>query len=150
MNPYDQGFVVRILVTLIFLLAISKYTLNFNLVLPIALTALDGIDSAFVSNYSSFSYKIRDKIADSLSYLFVYMLFPVDKEFLWAVMYRVVGVLLFGVTRNVNWLIAAPDLAKEMLLYRSVYPDLSGFPVIIVAKMLFEAYHHKVHDPLEG
>lgn len=150
MNPYDQGFVVRILVTLIFLLAIRKNTINFNAFLPFALTALDGIDSTFVHNYRSFSYKIRDKIADSLSYLFVCMLFPVDQEFLWAVMYRVVGVLLFGVTRNVDWLIAAPDLAKEMLLYRSVYPDLSAFPVIFVAKMMYEAYHHKVHDPLEG
>jgi hypothetical protein len=154
MNPYDKGFAVRILSTLIFLLAIRKNTLNFNLFLPIALTALDGIDSYYSAVtpgwQNSFAYKIRDKIADSLSYFFVFMLFPMEIEYLWLVMYRILGVLLFGVTRKVEWLIAAPDLAKEFLLYKAVYGEnMSVFPAVVILKVLFELYHHTVYDPLQ-
>jgi hypothetical protein len=150
MNEYDKGFVARIIATLILLLFIRQYTFNTNLFLPLVLSFLDSIDSAYTQNYGTFAYKMRDKIADSFSYLFVCALFPVDVEFVWAVMYRMLGVLIFGVTRNVNWLIVAPDLAKEMLLYRSVYPDLSAFPVVILGKIVYEVYHHKIRDPMES
>ena len=150
MNEFDQGFITRILVTLIFLLSIPK---NVNLFLPLSLIILDGIDSYYVrnvkNNYRTFAYKIRDKIADSISYLFVFMLFPVGIEFLWVIMYRILGVILFGLTRQYQWLVIAPDLAKELLAYKVIYKqDLSVFPFVVGLKVVYEIHHHTIVDPL--
>ena len=154
MNYYDQAFLCRIAATLIFFLCIQRLPFRVYLILPFFLTALDGIDStisikAGPQALHTFSYKIRDKMADAISYLFAFVIFRIDKEFLYYLMFRVVGIILFGMTRDVKWLVIFPDLLKEYLLYHEVYNgEMSGFPVLIPVKMVFEQYRHYTADPM--
>jgi hypothetical protein len=70
-------------------------------------------------------------------------------------MYRIVGVLAFGVSRNVWWLVICPDLIKEYLLYRFLYErgffsSMKSFMLVVPVKMIFEKWHHTVNDPMEN
>jgi|LauGreDrversion4_2_1035121.scaffolds.fasta_scaffold1149345_2 hypothetical protein len=158
MNVFDRAFLIRIAVSLIILLFYRKHSLevDYNLSIPFLIILLDSIDSHVIPLETNvdltltFSYKIHDKIADALTYLFVYYIFPVEKEFLYLVIYRLIGVILFGQTRDVRWLMVCPDLMKEYMLYHWVYRgDMSGFPVIIPVKLVYEIWMHTVHSPMQ-
>ena len=155
MNSYDKAFLVRLIVTLFFLIFYRNHSLALddNIALPFILFELDGIDSSIPGNdvnVKTFAYKIRDKLADAISYLFVYYIFRLDKEFLYFTIYRLIGVLLFGKTRDVRWLIVCPDLMKEYMIYYAIYRgNMSAFPVVIPVKMLAEIWMHTIHDPMQ-
>jgi hypothetical protein len=148
MNIYDKAFLSRILATIIFLYLFSKHSLNYNFLLPFFLNGLDGIDSSIAPSTHTFAYKIYDKIADTLSYFLVTVFFPVDKEYLYFLMYRVAGVLAFGMSRKLYWLVIFPDMMKEYLLYKSVFSDMSAFPVFIPVKVAYELWHHFHQDTM--
>ncbi len=158
MNEFDKAFIVRLIVTFMVLSFFRKYSMgiNYYLSLPILLSILDGIDSSILQTeieldvVKTFAYKIRDKLADAISYLFVYYIFRLDKEFLYFTIYRLIGVLLFGKTRDVRWLIVCPDLMKEYMIYYAIYRgNMSAFPVVIPVKMLGEIWMHTIHDPMQ-
>jgi hypothetical protein len=144
MTIYQTGFLTRAIITLFLL---KTQLVSFRLYLPFLLTYLDGIDSNSPGiDTHSFEYKLYDKLGDLVSYLFVSQLFPVEKEFLYLLVFRTIGVLLFGMTRRLEWLVVFPDLMKEYLLYTYLYSDTSAFPVLIPVKMVYEHWHHFIQD----
>ena len=155
MDIFEIAFLSRILGTLIFLLALRPYIKGNYLLIAFVLYELDGIDSLITGlenkdNVKTFAYKIHDKVADAISYFFAFMLFPIEKEYLYFLLYRVVGIILFGLTRNINWIIICPDMMKEYLVYSSIYKgETSGFPLFIPVKMVAEKWMHTVHDVMQ-
>lgn len=147
MNCYDQGFLSRILATLIFLSFIRKFTSLHYLILPFFLTYLDMIEQDICrieGPYATrtFSYQVREKLGDVVSYLLIYSIVPVDRDVIAYILFRLIGVLLFGMTRNDRWLIVFPDMFKEYLLYHLIFRgEMSGFSLLIPVKMVFERWN---------
>jgi hypothetical protein len=133
-------------------LFIEKY---FYLLLPFLLTFLDELDNIFTIFYKykgkyngctkTFYYQYTDKICDSISYLLVYFFFKIDFVFLYFVLYRIIGVLLFCITKNSKWLILFFDFAKEYILYLFVFGnELFYMPIFVILKICFEIYFHTI------
>ena len=133
---------------------ISKYI---YLILPIILTILDNIDNIFTfyykynKNYNGctklFYYQYMDKIFDSMSYLSLYLFFKLDYILLLFILYRIIGVLLFYITKNSKWLILFFDFAKEYLLYIFIFGNNYVYlPLFILSKIFFEYYHHTINN----
>lgn len=153
------GAMLRILLTFITFWIILKY-LNppdLYIVLPIALTILDQTDNIpfrinswyqKVTCTKQFEYQIMDKINDLASYLLAWWWFKLDRTFLVFCLWRALGVIGFGLTRQSFYLIPMMDLMKEYLVYRYFIP--SGFywlPLVIITKICFEAYFHTQINP---
>lgn len=160
MNPYDKAFSTRMAVTLI-----SMYVLKdlngthrafLYAMLPFLLAGLDGVDSEYMGDLNtstrSFDYKIRDKTADVLSYYLSYKIFfPDDKVLLGLILFRAIGVFLFGSWKRIEFLVLFPDLIKEYLLYKAFYGEnITAFPVIVPAKILYESWMHLTHNPMNS
>jgi hypothetical protein len=145
-----RGFYLRIIITIIiFIILVKYYSKNKYLliILAILLTLLDFLDNVFTRNNKIcnyiFYYQISDKINDLLSYLLVYLFFPLNNIFLILLIYRAMGVLLFIINRNYIWLIVAPDLFKEYLIYVYIFKSNNTYlPILILFKCLFEWNKH--------
>ena len=106
----------------------SSCKVNLNLILPLILFLLDGVDEIpplINLGYKNkkracktFRYQSLDKINDLLSYILTCIIFRLDKYFIFFIMIRTIGVSLFLKYRKVRYLILFPDFMKEYLLYR--------------------------------
>ena len=125
---------------------------HFNLIMPILLTLLDCQDAFFFggkqipklkerSLFSSFEYQLWDKTIDIFSYLMLPVFFsPKDVPFLTIfIVYRLIGVILFSLTRNSKYLIVFFDFVKEYLLYGYIFgPTVRYLPIFVILKIAFE------------
>ena len=148
---------LRYIVTVItfYFLSLNVFTLKnyIYLILPIVLTLLDEVDNIFTTFYNanncvkSFYYQSNDKICDSISYFLLYAFFKLDFIFLFFILYRVIGVILFYYTKNSSWLILFFDFAKEYLLYLFIFGNNFFYlPFFILCKICFEYYYHAIHN----
>lgn len=146
MNSYDKAFVTRIAATVMYMSFAKSFNgLNY-LLLPFFFTYLNTIkydisttDGPYATR--SFAYKARDQLADVICYMLSFTLFPRDTGYIYCVFFRLIGVLLFGMTRDDKWLILFPDVAGEYLMYHFIYKgEMSGFPILIPIKMIYERW----------
>jgi len=151
------GVILRILLTIITFWIIKRYLNSpyLYIVLPIAFTILDITDNTIPfliykrkCTNKQFEYQIMDKINDIASYLLAWWWFTLDRTFLVFCLWRVLGVICFSLTKQSFYLIPMVDLMKEYLVYRYFFP--TGFhwlPLVIIAKIGFEAYFHTQINP---
>ena len=155
----NNGMIIRYIITLI-----SFYILSINvdntfirkyiyLILPILLTILDEVDNIFTFLYKNnsctklFYYQYTDKICDSISYLFLFLFFKIDNLLLFFTLYRIIGVILFIITKNSRWLILFFDFSKEYLFYFFIFKNNYLYlPMFIFCKFCFEFYYHTIHN----
>lgn len=91
----------------------------------------------------TFYYQIMDKINDSLSYLAAWQLFGLDNLYFFFALFRCVGVILFGISRDATYLILFPDLNKEYLVYLFLFGyNYRYIWLLVLGKMAYEYYHH--------
>lgn len=151
-NLIDNGMILRMALTIGSFWGLSSMHKNLYLILPILLTILDLVDNSFTFFYKhnrlthTFHYQTYDKVVDSFSYLLLFAFFKLDTNVLYFTLYRIVGVILFCVTRNSKWLILFVDFVKEYMLYVFLFSNnMKYLPVCILSKMLFEYYFHTHH-----
>lgn len=151
------GFIIRVILTFISFVLVSKYINSkyLLLILPIILTILDGSDNISFIYYLKkigytidecthcFTYQLMDKINDVFSYLIVYLWFNLDNYFLGFLIWRIIGVIIFGITKSSLPLIVMFDFMKEYLLYKYFFANNQTFlPIAIIAKIIFEYHFH--------
>jgi hypothetical protein len=163
----NSGIITRYILTIIIIYILSR-TIADNkyiyLILPIILTLLDEVDNIFFYDFTklfhyqqiekinnsctkSFYYQSSDKICDTVSYLLISIFFKVDYLFLFFILYRVIGVILFYITKNSKWLIIFFDFAKEYLIYLFIFGENYFYiPYFIFFKICFEYYYHTKHN----
>jgi hypothetical protein len=163
-----KGFIARYALTIFSLSIYAMYVANTDdtkyiyLILPILLLVLDSTDNIFFwswdGTYSihnnnkcskSFYYQLSDKICDAVSYVLVYLvlrsIFKVDNLLGVLIIYRIIGVFLFRLTKDSAWLILFFDFVKEYLLYLFIFGKNYAYILIfMVCKIGFEYYWHKV------
>ena len=155
----NAGIITRYILTIIIIYILSR-TIGNNkyiyLILPIILTLLDFVDTIFFYDFTkfkkekctkSFYYQSSDKICDTVSYLLISIFFKVDYFFLFFILYRVIGVILFYITKDSKWLIIFFDFAKEYLIYLFIFgQNYLYIPYFIILKICFEYYYHTKHN----
>ena len=96
-----------------------------------------------IKNYDTLYYNIIDKCVDTLSYIFAYFVFNLNSTFLYFLLYRIIGIILFVFTLNSRWLILFFDFMKEYLVYSFfLNKNLNYIWIFIVLKINFEIYLH--------
>jgi len=165
---YKKGLMLRYLATFISLPVVfflfRKKSLNryLFLILPIILTLLDWLDGTFKSRYNdtnetcgnSLYYQTYDKICDSVSYVWSYVLILYFLKgvplLLFFIVYRIIGVSLFLLTKNRIWYVFFFDFVKEYILYRFVFgKSLNYIPLFILFKIGFECYMHVINATVQ-
>jgi len=143
MTCVNRGIIFRIALTIITL----HLSPNNLLVLPILLLLLDEADNIFIRSNKTctktFNYQIKDKITDVLSYLYAYTLFSLDVNVLYFTLYRLIGVILFYLTKSSIWLIVFFDFVKEYMVYTYFFENNYMYLVpCIFIKIIFECIWH--------
>jgi hypothetical protein len=164
LNNIDFSIKIRSITT-VFVFAIllnNNIATNKHLffILALLLYLLDEVDSFLVkaqyfgrentcNKNKLFRYQIQDKIVDLLSYYYVYLLFPEDKNILYLCFYRTAGVVLFYKTLESKWLILFFDFIKEYMLYRFFFnKNFTYLPYFVVVKIFIEyIIHHRINKP---
>lgn len=164
---YKKGYMLRYFATFIalpavFLLFRKKLNRYLFLILPIILTLLDWLDGTFKNLYNdtnencgnSLYYQTYDKICDSASYVWTYVLIlyflKEDPLLLFFIVYRIIGVSLFLFTKNRTWYVVFFDFVKEYILYRFVFgKNLNYIPLFILFKIGFECHMHVINDTVQ-
>ena len=158
-NKYiNYGIIFRIILTIITLFIIYSYRKNINikkyfyLILPIILTILDVSDNICIKLKNpkctkTFYYQYCDKIHDSITYLLFFLIFNLDNYFLLFLIWRIIGVILFCITKKGVYLIFMFDFMKEYLLYLFIFgKNYIYLPIFIFFKICFEYYFHTIHN----
>lgn len=152
-----HGFIIRYITTIISFYILAANSNNntvhkyIYLILPLLLVLLDNTDHILIHYYGKlaercsylFYYQSNDKICDSISYLLLFAFFKMDNILLFFVLYRIIGVMLFCITKNSRWLILFFDFAKEYLVYLFIFKhNYKYLPFFILGKICFEYYFH--------
>jgi hypothetical protein len=168
----DYGFILRYVSTVLSLLYLyisnNKFTKKYiYLILVILLCVLDNFDTLIIKIHSElyknighldcayhFHYQTNDKICDSLSYVLTFILlcfyFKPDFILLFFIIYRIIGVMIFCITKDSSWLILFFDFIKEYLLYLFIFNrNYSYIFVFIIIKISFEIYWHKIRNNID-
>lgn len=126
---------------------------NWNYIaLAIIMLILDGFDNKWPLGMKvkqkcpkTFYYQITDKINDSLTYLAAWYYFNLNNLFLFFALYRIIGVICFGFTKNAKYLIPMFDFNKEYLVYLFLFGNnINYLWFFIILKIGFEYYHHTI------
>ena len=143
---------------------IKKYI---YLILPVVLMLLDSVDGRFIKLFINksnnvkhlrctglFKYQDSDKICDSFSYLLAYIFltkcFKVDNILLFLILYRIIGVILFSITKNSVWLVLFFDFIKEYFIYLFIFSNNYMYiPLFVLGKIVFEYYWHTIKNNYE-
>ena len=161
----DSGIKGRYVLTILILiyLVLSKNIFMktyIYLIIPLVLSILDIIDNCLYArgyikqtniNYNCskhFYYQTNDKICDVVSYILTFILlclyFKPDFILLFFIVYRIIGVILFYITKDSSWLILFFDFIKEYIFYLFIFNrNYSYILVFIILKICFEFYLHK-------
>jgi hypothetical protein len=152
-----NGLIIRFISTMVILILPIDYRIK-----TIAIFATDFLDCIFSKinafynqeqNYNkickSFNYQIVDKVADLITYLIIYVYLGLNPFYLFLIILRLIGIILFYSTSNSKWLIICPDVFKEMLLYKWFIEKINyvNFTFIFSSKMLFEYIWHTYQNP---
>jgi len=155
-----NGMILRYVITIfsfyILFLFRNNESINKNiyLILPILLVILDGVDSIFTfykknNCNQTFYYQYLDKICDSISYLLLFLFFKLENILLYLVLYRIIGVILFSITKNSIYLMLFFDFVKEYLFYSFVFKNNYIYlPLFVICKIAYEIYLHSVINKL--
>ena len=155
-----NGMILRYIITIfsfyILFLFRNNESINKNiyLILPILLVILDGVDSIFTfykknNCNQTFYYQYLDKICDSISYLLLFLFFKLENILLYLVLYRIIGVILFSITKNSIYLMLFFDFVKEYLFYSFVFKNNYIYlPLFVICKIAYEIYLHSVINKL--
>lgn len=161
----NHGILIRIILTILTfeLLKQQNNPKDIFLQLPILLTILDLADGLvvkynqykkkpqfllFPSNCTRLSkyYHYIDKGIDILSYIYAYVSFYdtiKDSLLEYFIIYRLIGVLMFIITGQKQFIIILFDFVKEYMLYRYfVKPNIYVLVLCIILKIAFEYYFH--------
>jgi hypothetical protein len=148
----NYGMVTRIILTIVSFTMLYNYKhilgKNIYLILPILLLVLDKFDNVSICT-DTFYYQINDKIVDLLSYLLVLTIIPLHTTngiiIAILIIYRLIGVLLFGITKVSISIIIFFDFVKEYLLYFYLFRDnFTYLTVFVIAKFLMEYIQHYI------
>ena len=164
----NENMIVRVFSFFLFLLILFKYSNNkviHKYLLIILITALfisDKSDTIFPiffaplftnekPKYNSCLhtdiYTIKDKIADLVSYILVFLIFfRTDYLLLAFILYRAVGIILYLLTSNTNWFILFFDFIKEYLLYNYLFKTNKYIFVFIILKIIFEYFNYLIFN----
>jgi len=130
-----------------YLLKTTEYN---NLFTPILLTGLDLADNVLIPNKSctkTYDYQTKDKIVDVISYLMLLYFYETDEYLKLFVIYRLIGIILYVLTRNSDWLIVFVDVVKEYMIYKYIFGKNNNYlPILVFGKVLFEIYFHKIKN----
>lgn len=160
-NLVNKGMMLRYLLTIMtfWYIFCNKFVAKYIfLILPAALTLLDCVDSTFIRFWCflkyprsdqcthSFYYQSSDKICDVVSYILSTSCVPKRDYFLlFLIAYRLVGVVLFCLSKNSIWLVVFFDFVKEYYVYRYFFhKNFTLVPYLIVCKIGFEYAWHKL------
>jgi hypothetical protein len=158
MNPIQIGMMTRVTLTLL-VIPMTKYVMiDYRIVLYFILLFLDHVDSLLplfmygIRVGGEWEYQILDKIVDTLSYGYVLLLYSeqLDPLFRIALIYRMIGVILFIVTRQSFWLILFFDTVKEILLYRYLFEENNSYLVAMVILVILYEVGHKTINELQS
>jgi len=155
----NYGMVLRLITTIIAFFILYKFIDNkfikkyLFLILPILLTLLDIEDGLWIAMYKyngyyggcfkTYYYQITDKIVDVISYSLLFAFFKLDMVLLFFVLYRIIGVIIFTLTRQKMSIVVFFDFVKEYLLYLFVFgKNYAYLPFFICLKILYEYYIH--------
>ena len=169
----NENMIVRVFFIFLFLLILFKYSNNkvihkyLLLILVVSLLLSDFLDTIFpifLGNsftkekfkyqsciYTSF-YVIRDKLADLVSYILVFLIFfKNDYLLLVFILYRAVGIILYLLTSSTIWFIPFFDFIKEYLLYSYLFKTNKYIFVFIILKIIYEysqysGFNLRYHD----
>jgi|LauGreDrversion4_2_1035121.scaffolds.fasta_scaffold475563_2 hypothetical protein len=160
-----KGQIFRYAITIVSLSIYAAYVANTGhtkyiyLILPILLWVLDSTDNLFLIHNihtkkictKTFDYQLSDKICDAVSYVLVYLVlcvvFKVDHVLGVLILYRIIGVFLFCLTKESVWLIVFFDFVKEYLFYLFIFGKNDAYiPLFMIGKIGFEYYWHKVQN----
>ena len=158
-----KGFVIRYIATILslgvlfFYLYKKKVKVYLYLIIPILLSVLDFVDNT-IANYhnkkctKAFYYQYWDKVCDSFSYvvasLLLWIFLKSDMILFFFVLYRIIGVFLFSVTKNSAWLVVFFDFVKEYMVYLFLFgKNVNYLPIFIIGKIIFEAVYHNLVNP---
>ena len=128
---------------------------NLLIILPIISIIFDHADSFVIKQIykndvnctHSYTYQISDKILDSLTYIFILYLLPKNNTLTFFVLFRLIGVVLFYLTKNSEWLIYFFDFIKEYLIYLFIFGNNNMVLFLfILLKFVFEFYFHTFHN----
>jgi hypothetical protein len=142
----NGGMTLRTFLTY-YLLKTTEYN---NLFTPILLTGLDLADNVLIPNKSctkTYDYQTKDKIVDVISYLMLLYFYETDEYLKLFVIYRLIGIILYVLTRNSDWLIVFVDVVKEYMIYKYIFGKNNNYlPILVFGKVLFEIYFHKIKN----
>jgi hypothetical protein len=153
-----ESIKVRMIVTIPVLFLVCKKFGGYKhilILLPLLLILLDGVDrcKTYRVEYKgfkngckkTFTYQIRDKVADLLTYLYVFSLFPLDQNLLYLTLFRALGVFLFYKTKSSYWLVIFFDFVKEYMVYKYFFENNYRYiPVAVSGKIIFEYIFHSM------
>ena len=169
----DKGELTRYMTTILVFYILFMYCKNgfikkyIYLILPVVLMLLDSVDGRFIKLFINksnnvkhlrctglFKYQDSDKICDSFSYLLAYIFlticFKVDNILLFLILYRIIGVILFSLTKNSVWLILFFDFIKEYFIYVFIFSNNYMYiPLFVLCKIIFEYYWHTIKNNSE-
>lgn len=142
----NGGMVLRTFLTY-YLLKNTKMDMLFT---PLLLTGLDLADNVLMQNKNctkTYDYQTKDKIVDVISYLMLLYFYETDEYLKYFIIYRLIGVKLYVLTRNSDWLIVFVDVVKEYMIYKYIFEENNNYlPFLILGKVLFEIYFHKIKN----
>lgn len=152
------GIYARVFLTILLIFAIEKYFMKSKYLLLIIVAKIlltDAIDSIFTLFYKGtlndcinpctelHYYQSADKIMDLVNYILIYFMLDYDNLFGIFILWRLIGVILFNITKKRIWLVVFFDFMKEYLLYRYfIGKNNSYLPLFILGKIGFEYYFH--------
>ena len=146
----NKGIYLRIILTLLFIFILKNYNIkNKLLVISIVYIILDYIDNIFFKFNNKkcsqmFHYQKYDKIVDIFSYILLLFIYYDDKLLLYFIIYRLIGVILFSLTKKSIYLIIFFDFIKEYLLYKHFYKNYNDkIYYFIIIKIIIEIIMHK-------
>jgi hypothetical protein len=164
----NENMIVRVFLFFLFLLILFKYSNNkvihkyLLVILIVSLFVSDIADTTFPNfiaplftnekpkynncHYNDF-YIIKDKIADLVSYILVFLIFfRTDYLLLSFILYRAVGIVLYLLTNNTNWFILFFDFIKEYLLYNYLFKTNKYIIIFIILKMIYEYFNYSIFN----
>jgi hypothetical protein len=164
----NENMILRVFSFFLFLLILFKYSNNkvihkyLLLILVVSLLLSDLLDTIFPiflgtpftkekfkyqsCIYTSF-YVIKDKVADLVSYILVFLIFfKNDYLLLVFILYRAVGIVLYLLTNNTNWFILFFDFIKEYLLYNYLFKTNKYIFIFIILKIIYEYFNYYIFN----
>ena len=159
-NYVNNSMIFRSVITIITFILLYKscnnnkfINKNIYIILPILLYLLDILDGEYLRLFNKkncckyFQYQLMDKIIDIISYCLLFFIIKKDIILYICIIYRLIGVILFIITKNSYFLVIFFDFVKEYLLYRYIFDNNYKYIyVFIMLKIMFEYLLHIIYE----